>query len=277
MSNWRFDDAQTAMAEAETVISARDALAATTTELGLPMPGELEPAYESAATTADLTALDARIADWTTAAAAIRTTGQALARERPPLVTLGLFDSNPRSGYDAAVAAFAAGDAKAVMAGTASTIAALDAAQTIGQGRATTAGLAAAVVFLLLVLLVIVLVRRRRRHRPSTGTSSLAWASASGVMVDDVPPAPTEVRFLGAVAEPPAGAPPSVAPPPLFETADVPPPPDAVRRLDTAPSASPGDGSGLAAADPYATLAATPNGVDDVPTEEPGARGAEPD
>ena len=278
MSNWRFDDAQTAMAEAERAISARDVLAATTTELGLPMPGELEPAYESAATTADLTALDARIADWTAAAAAIRTTGQELAQERPPLVALGLFDTNPRSGYDAAVAAFAAGDDKAVLAGTASTIAALDAAEAIGQGRATTAGLVAGIVFLLLVLLVIVLVRRRRHRRPSTQAGPLAWASAKGAMVEEVPSAPTEVRSLLAAPGQPAGAAPPVAPArPLFDPADVPPPPDVVRRLDAALPAPPGDGSEPATADPYATLAATPNGVDDVPTEEPGARGAEPD
>ena len=199
--------------------------------------------------------------------------GTTLARERPPLVTLGLFDTNPRSGYERRVAAFAAGDDKAVMAGTASRSQLLmpprPSARDVRRRPA-----AAAVVFLLLVLLVVVLVRRRRRHRPLTGASPLAWASASGVMVDDVPPAPTEVRSLrrrGAAGRAP--------PPPRrrFETADVPPPPDAVRRLDTAPSASPGDASGLAAADPYATLAATPNGVDDVPTEEPGARGAEPD
>jgi len=36
-------------------------------------------------------------------------------------------------------------------------------------------------------------------------------------------------------------------------------------------------GSGFAAADPYATLAATPDRVDDIRTGEPGARGAEPD
>ena len=285
MSNWQFDSAQTAMAEAETALAARDALAASTTELGLAMPNELEPEYESAATTADMTALEARIADWTGAAAAIRTTGQALAKERPPLVALGLLDTDPRSGYDAALAAFAAGDDKAVMAGTASTIAALNAAETIGQGRATTAGLAVGVALLVILLLVLVVVRRRRR-RPSMGADAMAWAAASpaasGAMFDDVPPAPTEVRSLaGAPALPGAprsGAPPPVAPAPaLFDATDVPPPPDVVRRLDAAPSASPDDGPRLAVADPYATLAATPNGVDDVPTEEPGARGAEPD
>ena len=223
MSNWRFDDAQTAMTEAETVISARDALVAATTELGLAMPGELEPAYESADAPGDLTALETRIADWTAAAAAIRTARDDLAKERPPLVALGLFDTDPRSGYDAALTAFAAGDDKAVMAGTAATIAVLDGAETIGRGRATTAGLAAGVVVLLLLLAVIVAVRRRRRRRRSIGQGALAWASAS------------------------------------------------------APDALADDGSGFAAADPYATLAATPDLVDDVETGEPGARGAEPD
>ena len=230
MSNWRFDDAQTAMTEAETVIAARDALAATTTELGLALPGELEPAYESAAATADLTALETRIADWTTAAAAIRTARDDLARERPPLVALGLLDTDPRAGYDAALTAFAAGDETAVLAGTAATIAALSGAETIGQGRATTAGLTAGAVLLVLLGLVIVLVwRHRRRPAVVAGAGSLTWAAA----------------WLQTPAR--------------------------------TPDPAVGDTSGLATTDSYATLAATPDVVDDVGMGEPGAMGAGPD
>ena len=69
-----------------------------------PMPGELEPAYEAAATSDDLTALERGSLTGPTAAAAIRTARDDLARERPPLVALGLFDTDPRSGYDAALA-----------------------------------------------------------------------------------------------------------------------------------------------------------------------------
>ena len=224
MSDWRFDEAQTAMAQAETVIAARDALVAATTELGLAMPGELEPAYEAATAPDDLTALETRIAAWTTAAAAIRTARDDLARERPPLVALGMFDTDPRSGYDAALAAFAAGDDKAVMTGTAATIAALDGAEAIGRGRATTAGVAAGIVLLLLVVLLVVMVAvRRRRRRPS--------------VTPDVLPLATE----------------------------------------TSPFTPSDSGSGFAGADSYATLAATPDRLDDVEPGEEGARGAEQD
>lgn len=247
MSNWRFADAQTAMTEAETVLSGRDALRAATSELGLAMPGELEPAYESAAAPDDLTALETRIADWSAAAAAIRTARDDLAEERPPLVTLGLFDTDPRAGYEAALTAFAAGDDKAVMAGTAATIAALDGAETIGQGRATTAGVAVGVTLLLLLLLAIVAVRRRRRRRSSVVAGSPAWTSADGPS-----PGSEGVSFAMLSDAPPLPSP------------DVPSTP-----VDGAP--------GFAPAEPYATLAATPDLVDDVETGEPGARGAEPD
>ena len=295
MSNWRFADAEAAMAGAEKVISARDALVVATTGLGLAVPGELEPVYESADTADDLTTLETRIADWTTAATAIRTARDDLAKERPPLVALGLYDTDPSAGYDAALTAFAAGDDKAVLTGTAATIAALDGAEAIGRDRATMAGVAVGVVVLLVLLLAVVAIRRRRR-RPAlvpAMAASAAWEPAPSPVSDvpggpipatsappappafdtsDVPPPPVGVRRLDDVGEQSA-----VAPRPPFETGGVPPPPAVVRRLDEPAPAPPGGGSGFAPDDPYATLAATPDLVEGTEAGQPRARGAEPD
>ncbi len=208
MSNWQFADAESAIDEADAVIAARDALTTATTDLRLPFPAGLEAAYETADTPDDLTGLATRIVDWAAAASAIRTARDDLAKERPPLVALGLFDTRPSDGYDAALAAFAAGDDKAAIAGAATTVAALAGAEEIGRGRATMAGALISVVLVLLMLLVAGFVIRRRRRR---------------------------------------------------------------RRAALVPAAA------SAATDPYATLAATPDLVEDAQAGEPGARGAEPD
>jgi hypothetical protein len=253
MSDWQFDDAEAAMAAAETVIADRDVLAAATTDLGLPMPAGLEPAYESADSTDDLAALDGRIADWTAAAAAVRAARDDLAGERPPLVALGLVDVDPRTGYEAALTAFAAGDDKAVLAGTAATMALLDGAEEVGRGRAMTA---AGVVLLLLVLLALVAVRRRGRRPAAVAVPMAPVAGSPGW--DQTTPA--------IMATPTAPAP------------EVPPPPDGVRRLDLpGPPARADGGPGVATDDPYATLAATPDLAADTEAGEGGARGAESD
>jgi hypothetical protein len=186
MSDWRFAQAETAIAASDQVLDERDALAAATTELGLPFPADLEGDYESAATATDLTSLETRIGEWTEATTAVRAARDGLAAERAPLVQLGLVDTDPAVGYEAAKAAFAAGDRAGVMAGTAATTAALAGADEIGRGRATTAAVAVAIVVVLLIALVVLLIRRRRRVRPEAVTVATAAAVAS----DPVPAGP---------------------------------------------------------------------------------------
>ena len=150
------------------------------------------------------------------------------------------------------MAAFAAGDEAAVLAGSAATIAALAGAEEIGRGRATTAGVVAAIVVVLLILLLVVAVcddvavhlclsrRRPQPARPLGGPA--ACRSRSGPR------------------------------PPTFRRRR----PES-RRLDDDPL-PPGDAvTGFAADDPYATLAATPDPRGGSEAGEPGARGAEPD
>lgn len=290
MSDWRFADATDAITDAQTVLAARDGLTAATSELGIALPTGLESDYESADANEDLTGLATRISGWTEAATTIRAARDELAKERPPLVALGLYDTDPSAGYDAAVAAFAAGDQAGVLAGSAASVAALAGAEEIGRGRATTAGVAAGVVVALLVLLVIVVVWRRRRHQQAmarvTSVSSVAATSASGGAIwtdqfaaaaptgpaEPVPPPPVGVRSLVWSSDPGALAP----PPEVSASPDVPPPPTDVVRLGTDPP--PADATtGFATEDPYATLAATPDLAGGSEAGGPGARGAEPD
>ncbi|HEX6869129.1 MAG TPA: hypothetical protein VF119_10015, partial [Candidatus Limnocylindrales bacterium] len=252
MSNWRFADASDGITDAQTVIAARDALTTATGELGLAFPSGLESAYESADEAEDLTALTARIEGWTAAAAAIRSARDALARERSPLMALGLYDTDPSAGHDAAVAAFAAGDQAAVHAGSEATIAAMAGAEEIGRARATTAGVIAAIVVGLLFLLLIVAILRRRR-RPRVHVA----APGAGVVASAAVPPPSVGDVFQATAGPPLPTP--------------------ARPFDGDPLPPAGALTGFAANDPYATLAATPDLAGGSEAGGPGARGAEPD
>jgi hypothetical protein len=258
MSDWRFPEAEVAIADAADVLDARDGLETAASELGLPFPTGLETAYESAASADDLTSLGTEIGAWTDAATAVRTARDGLAAERSPLVQLGLVDTDPDAGYRAALAAFAAGDEAGVMTGTAATVAALAGAEEIGRGRAVMAGLAIALVVVLLLLLIAAFVIRRRRPSPvsvpaGSGAPIAAMAGSAG---------PTAAEPVGPGGE----ASWDVPPPPAARTPlwDVPPPPAVVRRLDDP-------------TDPYATLAATPDHVGETQPGAPGAGGAEPD
>jgi len=203
MRAWRFPEAAAAMTEAATVLADRDRLTTATAELGLAFPAALEPAYESAADEADLQALDGRIAGWIRAATAVRSARDALAAARAPLVAVGLLGTRPEAAYTAALAAFAAGDDAAAVAGSSEAVAALAGAEEIGRGRALSIGAVAAAVAVLLLVLVVLWFRARRRRRQAlagatagldTGPASLAMVAAD----DDAPTVATAVTPDGA-------------------------------------------------------------------------------
>jgi hypothetical protein len=194
MGDWAFDKAGVAMGAAETVLAERDDLRTATTELGLDFPTALEPAYELADSTDDLTELDARIDTWMDATTPIRAARDALARERGPFVALGLLGTQPETGYVAGLSAWTAGDDAGAVAGASTTLAVLAGAGEIGRGRAITAGLAVIAVMLLILLLAVaaILVWRRFHHRP--------LAAAIG------PEAPDPYATLAATPNPVEGA-----------------------------------------------------------------------
>ena len=204
MGAWKFKDAETAMTTAERVLADRDDLQATTVELGLAFPAALEPAYESAGSTDDLTALDARIATWAAATTTVRAARDALAAERDPLVTLGLYGTEPESGFLAALGAWAAGDDAGAVAGSAATLAALAGAAEIGRERALTAGIGLLVAMLVVMLVLVAaawLVSRSRRRR-RTVAAALLPGGGDGLGVGGPDPYAT----LAATPDPVEGA-----------------------------------------------------------------------
>jgi hypothetical protein len=185
MSEWDFDDASTAIDEAEAVLADRDRLRATVADLGLAFPPSLEPVFETADSADDLDGLSARLAQWQGAADAIRSARDRLAARRPVVTSLGLIGTEPEADYRAALAAFAAGDDRAAVGGSAATLTLLSGAEDLGRQRALAGASVGLLVLLLLVVLVAVLVYRRRSRRRAR---QLALASTIG----SAPEAPLE-------------------------------------------------------------------------------------
>lgn len=174
MSDWDFDDASTAIDEAEAVLADRDRLRTTLADLGLAFPANLEPVYETADSADDLDGLRARLAQWQSAADAVRSARDGLAATRPAVTTLGLIGTEPEAAYQAALAAFAAGDDRAAVGGSAATLTLLSGAEDLGRQRALTGASVGLLVVLLVVLLVAYLVYRRRSRRRAAFAAAVA-------------------------------------------------------------------------------------------------------
>jgi hypothetical protein len=196
MALWRFAEATDLIDAAEPVIALREDLEAATADLGLQTPADLETPFETAALNADLAevadTLEARI----DAAGSVAAARDALAAERPPLVTLGLAGETPDVGYETARTALSAGDVAGATAGAAATMALLTGAESAGTTRALAIGIVAVAVLLLLVALAIVLRRRRRRAAglgaASGASTTLAPSPGPGDALPAVPSTPIE-------------------------------------------------------------------------------------
>ena len=178
MSDWQFDDARDGDGrggDASSPIATR--LQAATTELGLAFPAALEPAYEIGGL--DRRPHRARRADRgldRRPPTAVRTARDALAAERDAArQRSGCTGRDPRPGYDAALAACAAGDDAGAVAGSAATVAALAGAEEIGRGRALTAGVG---------LVVVVLLRAARRLAACSGSVGAGTRGSSRPAAD---------------------------------------------------------------------------------------------
>jgi len=187
MSDWDFEDASTAIDEAEAVLADRDKLRATVADLGLAFPANLEPVYETADSADDLDGLRTRIAQWQSAADAIRSARDRLAARRPVVTSLGLIGTEPEAEYRAALAAFASGDDRAAVGGSAATLTLLSGAEDLGRQRALAGASVGLLVILLLVVLVAFLLYRRRSRR----RAKIELASTAGT----APEAPLEIAF----------------------------------------------------------------------------------
>jgi hypothetical protein len=186
MSDWEFADASTAIDEAEAVLAARDRLRTTVADLGLAFPSNLEPVYETADSADDLDGLRARLAQWQSAADAVRSARDGLAATRPAVTALGLIGTEPEAEYQAALAAFAAGDDRAAVGGSAATLTLLSGAEDVGRQRALTGASVGLLLVLLFVVLVAFVVHRRRSRR----RAALALAVATPLEAESADPEP---------------------------------------------------------------------------------------
>jgi hypothetical protein len=161
MGEWRFDVAQSHIAEAQTVLDLRGQVDAAAAALELEPNGALRDAYEGAqAGFADATAVAQAELDALSAIADARTKVEA----EPDLVsTIGLLGETPDAPYAAARGAFEGGDMAMARTSALAAAALVTGAAAVGQGRLAIA-IGIAVALLLLVIVMAVLVRRRRRR-----------------------------------------------------------------------------------------------------------------
>jgi hypothetical protein len=171
MRAWRFDDADTLLASAETSLAQRDTIAEQATAAGLRTPDALRTAFEDGDgfddTSIEAAAELEAIRRYREAAAARPTT-------ESPVLQLGLWNEAPDARLAAARVAFEQGDLAASAAAADAASAAWSTAGAVGQGRAFSLGLLALAV-VLAVLLLIGTIRRRRHRQPARGRG--AWLS----------------------------------------------------------------------------------------------------
>lgn len=219
MGDWDYDMATTRIAEATAVLALRDQVATAASALGLEPDGALRTAYE-AATAGLRDATDLGNAQLSALAAIAL--AKARIEDAPDLVTqVGLLGATPVASYDAARAAFAAGDTTGAAGEAGTALSIIAGAAALGQQRLMIAGLSTVAVLLLLFLLVWLLRRRRRRAR----TLALATASASTAFAIDAPPPADAVStepYATLAAHPGAEPPPPSASPPDHDGGQAP-------------------------------------------------------
>jgi hypothetical protein len=201
MDEWQFTVAQDRIAEATIVLELRDQVVAEAAGLGLEPDAGLRSAYETTGTgfgaatelaRAEIAALDE-----------IDEARQRLEAERDLLTTIGLLDADPEGPYEAARAAFEAGNLDLAVGLAASSVAAIAGAAAIGQQRLLGG---VAVTAAVLLLLVVLLVWRRRARRGRTA----ARAAVAALTGDPAPVGREAYATLAADradrSEPPAAA-----------------------------------------------------------------------
>jgi len=147
LGGWDFGRAQTAIDEAEEVLSSREAIEDRVATLGITPTGTLEAAYESA--NVDLTDARELAAEQLATLDALVVARDTLARERDAFTTIGLIGTDPEAEFAAAAAAFEKDDLANAAVDAADVRAMVAAASEVGRGRAVTAGAAAGGAFVL--------------------------------------------------------------------------------------------------------------------------------
>ena len=206
MGTWTFVGATKAMDQATAVLALRDEVSAAAEAIALEPDDALRVAYEG---TQDRFDGATAIANDQLAALAAVAEARAMLEAAPDLIVqVGLLGETPAVPYEAARAAFEAGQLEQALAAATSATAIITGAQAIGQQRLLLAVGVALAVLLVLVLLA-VLLRRRGRHRPVMAVALAAEPSALPPAPSALPPAPDTLAADPATAP----APPSASPP----------------------------------------------------------------
>lgn len=203
MGEWAFADATTRMVQADVVLALRDQVATAAGALDLTANDALRSAYEAAQGNLDFATSIGH--DQLAALAAIEDTRSKLDAAPDLLTQIGLLGEAPAVSYDAARAAFEAGDlGKALDLATAASSIVGEAAS-VGQQRLLVAVMSIVGLVLLLALLVVLRRRARRRRR-----SSLAFATASEpAAIEPAQAEPAEADPYATLAADPATAQPT--------------------------------------------------------------------
>ena len=173
MRAWRFDDANTLLQDAQTILDQRDAIRTAAAASGLTAPDTLRSAYESpdgfASATLEATAELDVIARYGAAVAARRAASNVIQE-------IGLWGTTPDGDLELARTSFASGDLTKAAAAARSADAAWTSAVDVGQGR-----LVSIVALVLAALIAIVLLAVWLRGRRRTSTAAPAEATEPGV------------------------------------------------------------------------------------------------
>ena len=224
MSDWRFPDAEAAIASSEAVLASRDRIDTTAGLLGLAAPDALRRAYEGATT--DLGLASTIASDELGAVQAIRDATDRLAAPRDPLVVVGLIGEVPDRTLAEARTAFTQNDlvqAIHLANGSASSVRTAS-----DRGLRTTAGLAGSfgVIFVLGVVLVAGVRRRRAAALAPPGPGAIPGWLPIAVPPPPDPRAIPGWRAAGTLASqssPEPAGPNRGVEPPVIEPIDGPP------------------------------------------------------
>jgi hypothetical protein len=234
---WSFDTAESAIAEARTILDRRDTTASLAESMGLTPPSGLEGDYEAAFSVAALSDAAQLAATTESSLQAVSEAEDAAAAPRDWLVSLGLIGKEPdawlagaRTDWEQGRLA-AAADAAGLVVGT------LAVAGDAGRGRAVLIACAIALVLLLISLLALLYRhRRRRRARMVAAAAPLPGAPVMGASMVAAPEPDAPPRPGATVMPPSAMAMPPGPPPPPGATGQPP--------ADAPPAASAEDGRG---------------------------------
>ena len=166
LDKWAFSEADARIADSAAILHQRDGIDTRAASNDLDPPPDLEAAYETAGTAADLTAAADLAAGTQRSLDDVVAASGAAGATRDWLTTLGLSGKDPDADLAAARAAWEAGNLTEATERAALVSGTLAVAAEAGRGRAMVIAVVFAIVIVLLAVLVLAwIVRVRRRHR----------------------------------------------------------------------------------------------------------------